>query len=64
VAEAGHAGDPVRRKRRCLRSNKESHHAGAECLNVTELVETIEELVWQEVSESLRNPQVLIEQYN
>ena len=28
------------------------------------LAETIEELVWQAVSELLRNPQVLIEQYN
>jgi len=28
------------------------------------LADTIEELVWQAVSELLRTPQVLIEQYN
>src|SRR5262249_5860575 len=38
--------------------------AGAKCLNRTVLAETIEELVWQAVSELLCNPMVLIEQYN
>jgi site-specific DNA recombinase len=60
----GHAGDPVKRNRRYLCSHKESHHAGAKCLNRTVQADTIEELVWQAVSELLRNPQVLIEQYN
>ncbi len=60
----GHGGDPVKRNRRYLCSQKESHHAGAKCLNRTVLADTIEELVWQAVSELLRTPQVLIEQYN
>src|SRR5215813_8583741 len=60
----GHAGDPARRNRRYLCSHKESQHAGSKCPNRTVLAETIEELVWQAVSELLRNPQVLIEQYN
>jgi hypothetical protein len=58
------AGDPVRRNRRYLCSHKESQHAGSKFLNRTVLAETIEELVWQAVSELLRNPQILIEQYN
>ena len=61
----GHAGDPAKRKRRYLCSHKESHHAGPKtCPNRTVLAETIEELVWQSVSKLLRDPQVLIEQYN
>jgi site-specific DNA recombinase len=60
----GQAGDPVKRNRRYLCSHKESHHAGAKCQNRTVLADTIEELVWQAVSELLRTPQVLIEQYN
>ena len=60
----GHAGDPVRRKRRYMCSLKESHHAGPKtCPNRTVLAETIEDLVWQSVSDLLRNPQLLIEQY-
>ena len=61
----GHAGDPVRRKRRYLCSHKGSHHAGLiTCPNRTVLAEMIEDLVWQSVSELLRDPKVLIEQYN
>ena len=60
----GHAGDPVRRKRRYLCSRKGTLHAGPKpCPNRTVLAETIEGLVWQSVSELLRNPQLLIEQY-
>ena len=61
----GHAGDPIRRKRRYLCSHKESHHSGPTiCPNRTVQADTIEELVWRSVSELLRTPQVLIEQYN
>src|SRR5438046_9092732 len=60
----GHAGDPVRRKRRYLCSHKETLHPGAKaCPNRTVQAETIEELVWQSVCELLRDPQLLIEQY-
>ena len=60
----GHAGDPVRRKRRYLCSRKGTLHAGPKpCPNRTVLAETIEALVWQSVSELLRTPQLLIEQY-
>lgn len=52
----GHAGDPARRNRRYLCPHKESHHAGAKRLNQISLADTIEELVWQAVSELLRNP--------
>src|SRR5262249_30910182 len=60
----GHAGIPATRIRRYLCSHKESQHAGSKCPNRTVQAEMIEELVWQSVSELLRNPQVLIEQYN
>ena len=60
----GHAGVPATRIRRYLCSHKESHHAGSKCPNRTVQAEMIEDLVWQSVSELLRNPQVLIEQYN
>jgi site-specific DNA recombinase len=60
----GHAGIPATRIRRYLCSHKESHHAGSKCPNRTVQAEMIEELVWQAVSELLRNPQVLIDQYN
>jgi hypothetical protein len=60
----GHDGNSGRRNRHHLRSRKESQHVGSKCLSRTALAETIEELVWQAVSELLRNPQVLIEQYN
>ena len=60
----GHAGIPATRIRRYLCSHKESHHAGPKCPNRTVQAEMIEDLVWQSVSELLRNPQVLIEQYN
>ena len=60
----GHAGDPVRRKRRYLCSRKETLHAGPKpCPNRTVQADIIEELVWQSVSELLRNPGLLIEQY-
>ncbi len=59
----GHAGIPATRIRRYLCSHKESHHAGAKCPNRTVQADMIEELVWQAVSELLRQPQVLIEQY-
>jgi len=59
----GHAGIPATRIRRYLCSHKESHHAGSKCPNRTVQAEMIEDLVWQAVSELLRNPQVLIEQY-
>lgn len=59
----GHAGIPATRIRRYLCSHKESHHAGAKCPNRTVQAEMIEDLVWQAVSELLRNPQVLLEQY-
>jgi len=60
----GHAGDPVRRQRRYLCSHKETLHPGSKpCPNRTVQAETIEELVWQSVSELLRHPQLLIEQY-
>jgi site-specific DNA recombinase len=61
---AGHAGNPARRIRRYLCSHKKSQHAGSKCPNRTVRAEMIEGLVWQAVSELLRNPQVLIEQYN
>lgn len=57
----GYAGDPARRNRRYLCPHKESHHAGAKRLNRIALANTIEELIWQAVNESLRNPQVFIE---
>jgi site-specific DNA recombinase len=60
----GHAGVPATRIRRYLCSHKESHHAGSKCPNRTVQAEMIEELVWQAVSELLRNPQILIDQYN
>jgi hypothetical protein len=60
----GHDGNSGRRNRRHLRSHKEYQHTGSKCLSRTVLAESIEELVWQAVSELLRNPQVLIEQYN
>ncbi len=60
----GHAGIPATRIRRYLCSHKESHHAGSKCPNRTVQAEMIEELVWQAVSELLRNPQVLIDQYH
>lgn len=50
-----HAGDPARRNRRYLCPHKESHHAGAMRLNQISLADTIEELVWQAVGESLNN---------
>jgi hypothetical protein len=60
----GLAGDPVRRERRYLCSRKETLHAGPQpCTNWTVLAETIEGLVWRSVSELLRDPQFLIEQY-
>lgn len=60
----GHAGDPVRRRRRYLCSRKETLHAGAKpCPNRTVLAEAIEEQVWQSVSELLSHPQLLLEQY-
>jgi site-specific DNA recombinase len=59
----GHAGIPATRIRRYLCSHKESHHAGSKCPNRTVQAEMIEDLVWQAVSDLLRNPQVLIEQY-
>jgi hypothetical protein len=49
----GDAGDPARRNRRHLCPHKESHHAGAKRLNRIASVDTIEELLWQAVSESL-----------
>jgi site-specific DNA recombinase len=60
----GHAGVPSTRIRRYLCSHKESHHAGSKCPNRTVQAEMIEGLVWQAVSELLRNPQILIDQYN
>jgi site-specific DNA recombinase len=60
----GHAGDPVRRKRRYLCSRKETLHAGPKsCPNRTVQADTIEGLVWQSVSELLCHPQLLLEQY-
>ena len=61
---ASRADDPVRRKRRYLCSRKETLHAGPKpCPNRTVQANIIEELVWQSVSELLRNPGLLIEQY-
>ena len=60
----GAADDPARRNRRHLCPHKESHHVGAKRLNRTTQVDTIEELVWRAVSESLRAPKVFTEQYN
>lgn len=59
----GHAGNPATRIRRYLCSHKESHHAGAKCPNRTVQADMIEDLVWQAVSDLLRHPQVLLEQY-
>lgn len=60
----GHAGDPHKRQRRYLCSHKESHHAGiSRCPNRTVQAETIENLVWHSVRELLRDPQLLLAQY-
>jgi site-specific DNA recombinase len=61
---AGHAGDPTRRQRRYICPGKQPlRPRPAICPNRTVVAETIEELVWQSVCELLRNPQLLIEQY-
>jgi hypothetical protein len=52
----GQACDPARRNPCYPRQHKESHHAGAKRLNRIALANTIEELIWQAVNESLRNP--------
>jgi site-specific DNA recombinase len=60
----GHAGDPARRRRRYLCTRKETLHAGPKsCPNRTVLAETIEDLVWQSVSDLLRHPPLLLEHY-
>lgn len=60
----GHAGNPTRRRRRYLCSRKETLRVNPQpCPNRTVLADTIEELVWQSVSDLLRNPQLLVEQY-
>ncbi len=60
----GNAGNPKLRNRRYLCSRKETLRINPTiCPNRTVLAETIEELVWQNVSELLRAPQLLLEQY-
>ena len=60
----GHAGNSVSRRRRYLCSHKETLRVNPEpCPGRTVLAETIEELVWHSVSELLRDPQLLMEQY-
>ena len=61
---AGHAGDPTKRRRRYICPRKQPlRPQPASCPNRTVVAETIEELVWHSVSELLRNPQLLLEQY-
>ena len=58
----GNAG--TKRHRRYMCSRKESLRVQAEpCPGRTVLAETMEELVWQHISDLLRDPELLLEQY-
>ncbi len=58
----GNAG--AGRKRRYMCSRKESQRVHPEpCPGRTVLAETIEELIWQHISELLRDPELLLAQY-
>lgn len=60
----GHAGIPATRKRRYLCTQKETLHTRPQrCPNRTVQAELIEKLVWENVSELLSDPQLLLEQY-
>ena len=59
----GHAG--TARRRRYLCSRKESLHVSpTPCPGRTVLAETLEETVWQTMSDLLRHPQLLVDQYH
>jgi site-specific DNA recombinase len=58
----GNAGAVRRRRYRCSRQETLRLHPEP-CAGRSVLAEAIEELVWQSVSELLRDPQLLLEQY-